>query len=279
VALSGFQGGRGYYDLIKTINKAPFEQPASFFCLRTSDERWQFLAMDTGLHDYSPMSVSDAITYIEPDELEWHSQRIEEFPGKTVLLSHHQLFSAFSTIGSPVDGKRSPTNPKLYEAFRRLNNSNKVTAWFWGHEHTLSIYEPFLGLERGRCIGNGAVPTSIIDKIYEPLKDLDQTPSIKKDTQLSPVGGVYAHGYAVVSLSGGTCSRCVSPRPRRKSKHVVRGANRIGRRRLLPFLLRTFGLCAECKLSIQELVTRQANEMTSQEEHGRRHEPTRRGQR
>jgi hypothetical protein len=198
-------GGVGYYDLIKTINKAPFEQRASFFCLRTSDERWQFLGIDTGLHDYSPMSVSDAVTYIEPDELDWHSQRIDEFPGKTILLSHHQLFSAFSAIGPAVDGKRSPTNPKLYEAFRRLNNSHKVAAWFWGHEHTLSIYEPFSGLERGRCIGNGAVPTSIIDKIYEPLKDLDQIPSIKEGIQLSPVGGVYAHGYALVSLHGETC--------------------------------------------------------------------------
>lgn len=199
-------GGIGYYDLIKTLNKSPFEQSASFFCLRTSDERWQFLAMDTGLHDYSPMSVADAVTHIEPDELEWHSQRIDEFPGKTILLSHHQLFSAFSAIGLPVDGKRSPTNPKLHEAFKRLNHSNKVAAWFWGHEHTLSIYEPFSGLERGRCIGHGAVPTSIIDQIYEPLKDLHQTPSIKPGTQLSPLGGVYAHGYSIISLRSGTCS-------------------------------------------------------------------------
>lgn len=199
-------GGIGYYDLIKTLNKSPFGQPASFFCLRTSDERWQFLAMDTGLHDYSPMYVADAVTYIESDELEWHSQRIDEFPGRTILLSHHQLFSAFSAIGLPVEGQRSSLNPKLYEAFRRLNRSNRVAAWFWGHEHTLSIYEPFAGLERGRCIGHGAVPTSIIDKIYEPLKDLDLTPSIKGGTQLAPVGGVYAHGYSVISLQSGTCS-------------------------------------------------------------------------
>lgn len=199
-------GGVGYYDLIKNLNKSPFDQPASFFCLRTSDKRWQFLAMDTGLHDYGPMSVADAVTYLESDELEWHSQRVEEFPGRTILLSHHQLFSAFSAIGEPVGGKRSPLNPKLYEAFGRLNRSNKIAAWFWGHEHTLSIYEPFAGLERGRCIGHGAVPTSIIDKIYEPLKDLDRAPSIKRGTQLAPVGGVYAHGYSVLSLQSGSCT-------------------------------------------------------------------------
>jgi Calcineurin-like phosphoesterase len=199
-------GGVGYYDIIKTLNDAPFDQGASFFCLRTSDERWQFLAMDTGLHDYSPLSVAEAVTYLEPDELEWHSQRIDEFPGRTIILSHHQLFSAFSAIGQPVNGKRSPLNPNLYEAFRRLNHSNKVAAWFWGHEHTLSIYQPFKGLERGRCVGHGAVPTSVIDKIYEPLSDLDQTPLIIEATQLSPVGGVYAHGYTSLSLKSGTCS-------------------------------------------------------------------------
>ncbi len=199
-------GGVGYYHLIKKLNKSPFDQFASFFCLRTSDERWQFLAMDTALHDYGPMSVGDAVTYLESDELEWHSQRIDEFPGRTILLSHHQLFSAFSAIGLPVDGKRSSLNPKLYEAFRRLNRSNKVAAWFWGHEHTLSIYEPFAGLERGRCVGHGAVPTSVIDKIYEPLKDLDRTPSIKGGTQLAAVGGVYAHGYSLISLQSGSCT-------------------------------------------------------------------------
>ena len=199
-------GGVGYYELIKTLNKSPFDQPASFFCLRTSDERWQFLAMDTGLHDYGPMSAADAVTHLEFDEMEWHSRRVEEFPGRTILLSHHQLFSAFSPIGRPARGKRSPLNPNLYEAFGRLNRSNKIAAWFWGHEHTLSIYEPFAGLERGRCVGHGAIPTSIIDKIYEPLKDLDRTPSLKSGTQLAAVGGVYAHGYSLISLQRGTCT-------------------------------------------------------------------------
>lgn len=200
-------GGVGYYDLLEKLNPAPFVQPASFFCLRSADERWQFLAMDTGLHDYSPMNVSEALTYIEADELEWHCQRIEEFPGRTILLSHHQLFSAYSAIGQPEDGsKRSAVNPRLYEAFQAMAQSGKISAWFWGHEHTLSIYNPFLGLKRGRCLGHGAVPTSTADKIYEPLKDLDQTPSIVSDTQLAMVGGIYAHGYAIVSLGGTSCS-------------------------------------------------------------------------
>lgn len=200
-------GGVGYYQTIKELNSAPYRQPASFFCLRSTDERWQFLAMDTGLHDYSPLHVSDAVTFLEPDELEWHCQRIKEFPGRTILLSHHQLFSAFSPIGTiGTSGKRSALNPKLHDAFTAMASGGKIAAWYWGHEHTLSIYNPFAGLQRGRCLGHGAVPTSIVDKIYEPLKDLDQIPSIKVGTQLAAVGQVYSHGYALLSLEKDVCS-------------------------------------------------------------------------
>lgn len=100
-------GGVGYYDLIQRLNPMPFKQPASFFCLRSADEKWQLLAMDTGLHDYSPLDVDDVVTFLEDDEIEWHCARIREFPGRTILLSHHQLFSAFSPIGK-VDQKGVP---------------------------------------------------------------------------------------------------------------------------------------------------------------------------
>ena len=196
-------GGVGYYELIKTLNSEPSVQPASFFCLRSADERWQFLAMDTGLHDYKPLSVTEALTFIEEDELAWHCDRIEEFKGKTVLLSHHQLFSAYSSIGiADKDGKRSPTNPNLLKAFDAMRASGQVVAWFWGHEHTLSIYQPFAELSRGRCLGHGAVPTSVIDKIYEPVSGLTQIPAVIENTQLKTMGGVYAHGYAVLKFDG-----------------------------------------------------------------------------
>jgi len=137
--------------------------------------------------------------------LEWHSQRIEEFPGRTILLSHHQLFSAYSAIGPAKKGKLSAVNPKLLEAFTTFDRSEKISAWFWGHEHTLSIYEPFVGLKRGRCLGHGAVPTSIADDIYRPLDGLEQVPREITANRLKAVGGVYAHGYALLSLNTNLC--------------------------------------------------------------------------
>jgi 3',5'-cyclic AMP phosphodiesterase CpdA len=200
-------GGVGYYDLIKHLNPNPFKQPASFLCLRSADEKWQLLAMDTGLHDYSPLGVDEAVTFIEDDELEWHCARLKEFPGRTVLLSHHQLFSAFSPIGkADQNGRRSALNPHLFKAFNSLAASGHIAAWFWGHEHTLSIYDPFAGLQRGRCVGHGAVPVSILDKIYVPVSGLDKTPTVVAGTQLRQQGSVYAHGYAGLTFGTDACS-------------------------------------------------------------------------
>lgn len=200
-------GGVGYYDLIQRLNPEPLKQAASFFCLRSADEKWQLLAMDTGLHDYSPLDVDDAVTFVEDDELAWHCDRIKEFSGRTILLSHHQLFSAFSPIGTAdATGRRSAVNPRLLEAFKSLSACGRIAAWFWGHEHTLSIYDPFAGLQKGRCLGHGAVPVSILDKIYTPTSGLDKTPSVVANTQLKQQGSVYAHGYAVLGFAADACS-------------------------------------------------------------------------
>ena len=87
-----------------------------------------------------------------------------------------------------------------------MTATKKVAAWFWGHEHTLSIYQPFAGLERGRCVGHGAVPVSVIDEIYKPVAELEGAPLLVDQTRLSSRGGVYTHGYAVLSFEGDTCS-------------------------------------------------------------------------
>jgi hypothetical protein len=199
-------GGVGFYELIGRLNPPPHTQPASFFCLRSADERWQLLAMDTGLHDDNPASVSDALTFLEEDELAWHCDRIQEFAGRTILLSHHQLFSAFSPIGPPDRPSiRSAINPMLLKAFSRMSASKDIAAWFWGHEHTLSIYQPFAGLNRGRCVGYGAVPVSVMDNIYKPVTNLQDAPSIVDGTYLATQRGVYNHGYAQLTLAGELC--------------------------------------------------------------------------
>ncbi len=200
-----YDGGVGYYGLLPRLNAAPFQQKASFFCLRASDNSWQILGMDTGLHDYNPFSVNDAVTFLDPDEESWHLARIQEFAGRTILMSHHQLFSAFSAIGPKApDGTYNPCNPLLLASFGRLNAEGKVAAWFWGHEHNLCIYQKYAGLAYGRCLGHGGIPvlTGAADDPYKVLPGMQNAPALVAGTKLADDGTTYAHGFAMLTLSG-----------------------------------------------------------------------------
>ncbi|MER9743796.1 metallophosphoesterase [Mesorhizobium sp. M0187] len=198
-------GGVGFYGLIARLNRAPYVQPASFFCLRGADSSWQLLAMDTGQHDYSPVDVENVVTFIEADEQSWLKRRIDEFGGRTILMSHHQLFSAFSRIG-PKDerGQANPVNPALLAMFDGFGDArSRVAAWYWGHEHNLGIYERFSGLERGRCLGHSAVPVFVEDDPYEPLQEVRFPPKIIAGTEASHDGRYYRHGFAILTLKEG----------------------------------------------------------------------------
>jgi len=199
-----YSGGAGYYNLLATLNAGPAKQPASFFCLR--NDHWQLLAMDTGLHDYIPVLGNDMLTFLEPDEEDWIAERLEEFPGKTILLSHHQLFSAFSQIGDRgADGALTAYNPNLLKSFQRFTQVARqpIAAWFWGHEHTLSVYEPYLDLNCGRCIGHAAVPVIPSDTFFQPIAGIADPPrSISLQLPVDTQDHVYAHGFTVISLAG-----------------------------------------------------------------------------
>jgi len=197
-----YSGGHGYYDLLKRLNAGDQTQPASFFCLRASDDSWQLLGMDTGLHDYSPVSVNDVVTFVEADEQAWHKRRIAEFAGKSILLSHHQLFSRYSSIGEKDrSGRYVPYNKRLKTMFDDFLSIGKpIPAWFWGHEHNLGIYKKYLDLKYGRCLGHSAVPVLKEQDPYESLNAIGALPEVTAGTELPLVGNVYAHGFAMLAL-------------------------------------------------------------------------------
>jgi 3',5'-cyclic AMP phosphodiesterase CpdA len=89
-----YSGGRGFYQMIGEINKTlpGCEQKASYFCLRTADDHWQFLGIDTSYNDRNPINTSRP--GVVRSEIAWHYDKLDQFPGTTVLLSHHQLVSA-----------------------------------------------------------------------------------------------------------------------------------------------------------------------------------------
>ena len=206
-----YSGGAGYYGLLPLLNDSPaWAQPASFFCLRTTSASWQLVAMDTGLHDHDPFTVTSDVTYLEPTEAAWHLDKIERFTaagGRTILLSHHQLFSSKEYIGgtTPKPQGSEAFNTKLLDTFAGVLDD--VAAWFWGHEHNMCIYEPYGSLRKGRCLGHGAIPVYESAEPYTPSPRMPAPPALVKadgaplELTMSS-DGVYGHGYAVLDLDG-----------------------------------------------------------------------------
>lgn len=189
-----YSGGAGYYGLLDHIG-----QPASYLCLRAPDRAWQILAADTGLNDRDPFDVAAHLTRLEPAEIAWHADKIANFPGRTLLLTHHQPFSAYAQIGPRAS--HDPTNPNLLAAHARLAQAGPIDAWFWGHEHALALYAPYRGVARGRNVGHGAIPVFPSTGARTPLAGLHDPPALAADTPLDVADGAYAHGFALLDLS------------------------------------------------------------------------------
>jgi hypothetical protein len=201
-----YSGGAGYYGLLDQIG-----QKASYFCLQ--NESWQFLAMDTGHNDNNPVTVATNMTSLmtvdDWSEAAWISGKIKT-PGnrRTVLLSHHQLFSPFGSVGT-TNGQKFGYNPNLFADFKDV--LPQVEWWFWGHEHTLAIYDPYMTLRRGRCIGASAVPVFVSQQKYANADGLTTwqpgaPPTWNKNCQLGDNGTDYAHAFAIMTLGGSSAN-------------------------------------------------------------------------
>ncbi len=224
------------------ISASQIIQSCSFFCLRSADKRWQFLGMDTGQDDYNGITAAlegagaafegwinshlgnwswlnwveglannfyqDFVGPFAPalrsSELTWLQNRLRssEFSGKTILCSHHQLFSRQAEIDH---------NDPQYLNVSLLKNfsdyfKNDIAAWYWGHEHTYAIYKDgIFGLNKGRLLGSSS---------YEATQDDDDPyannyPMVPFDSSMSPIPigktgsvGLYNHAAAIFILNG-----------------------------------------------------------------------------
>lgn len=184
-----YSGGDPFYKLIDK-----FGQQSSYFCLRNAD--WQVIGLDTALND----RLGGPPTSLDPTEVTWLQDKIDNAGNRrTILLSHHQLFSA----NDQFDG--SSVNNNLYQQMAPM--LPKVDLWLWGHEHDLVIFEPFKGLERGRCVGGSAFP---VGKDEMPLLQKNPDVRFNKEVLLSKGPAFYQHCYAMIGLNGrnATISYC-----------------------------------------------------------------------
>lgn len=203
-----YSGGAPYYWLLTQLNAAaalrPYRQTASYFCLRNAN--WQILAMDTGLHDCDPATVATNLTYLEDQEAAWHVDKLKSSENRrTIVLSHHQLFTAFGDGVGQLAGKTLGYNPKLYSVFQPFMAD--IALWLWGHEHNFEVFQPYIGLDKGRCVGASAIPVLEIENPYGAIAD----PDLQGQTDLPRlVSGLaelsmnsdtaYFHNYAILTL-------------------------------------------------------------------------------
>lgn len=195
-----YAGGEGYYWLIDQLG-----QPASYFSLQNDD--WQILGIGAPPEAENPGAVLGAIPAIETREVDWHLDKLNNSESrKTIMLSHYQLFTASGNIGRDDNDQPLALNPALYGAFKeQLKN---IDLWMWGHEHNFIVFEPYLGMRRGRCIGSGALPVSVIWQPYKQLPNLvlpegvEHAPKMNLDAKLGNDGDYYHHGFCVLNING-----------------------------------------------------------------------------
>jgi predicted phosphodiesterase len=201
-----YSGGGGFYRTISKVNSgsAGCTQQASYFCLRSEDDKWQFLGMDTGYGDRNP--VDQQAPSLQIHEGAWHRDKLANFPVTTILFSHHQLVSAKENLNA---GQRPYLNENLYEMFKKY--FDRIAAWYWGHEHNfilfqddLTIQAGDLPLKKGRLLGCSAYEESFDEDPY--AINHPQVPfSAKGHLSLSKflTGGqrFYNHAFAVLDVT------------------------------------------------------------------------------
>ena len=166
-----YSGGYGYFDT--TLPR--FGQPASYFNLRNA--HWQLVAIDTGYEDHG----------LQDPQSEWLAAQLDGGGRKSVLLSHHQLFSPF---------EKRAFNRALHPKINPL--LGRIHAWFWGHEHRSIVFGDHLGI-KARCIGHGAIP----EEVPYGQPRFPAIPVHKIDERRAPgTGNENIHGFAVLRFAG-----------------------------------------------------------------------------
>ena len=179
-------------------------QVASFFCLDSA--QWRIVAIDTaynsvGIPILSQIPVINSIPFIGGDchleeaLLTWLRTVVKPKanPKATLLLSHHQYFTAFKDHAYTKPAKQ------LMEFFQ-----GQEVVWIWGHEHRLGIYNKFSkdgGITvYGRCLGHGGMPVDVgtPDSTKAPLKFYDpRTHALDDKTEVGQ------NGFVSATIKGG----------------------------------------------------------------------------
>jgi hypothetical protein len=144
-----YSGGHGYYDVLLGDDRFARQQRSSLFSL--TNKHWRILGLDTAWDDHG----------LKDPQQDWIREELRDRSRKSVLLSHHQLFSGFEKIPAGDDDLSAKIMPVLREF--------PATAWFWGHEHRCVAMKPTDSVTHPRCLGDGGVPVYMTHDVLDPL--------------------------------------------------------------------------------------------------------------
>jgi len=140
-----YSGGHGYFGYLLRDERFAEQEGSSHFLLE--NDHWQILGLDTAYKDRD----------LAGTQADWVRERLAANGKRTILLSHHQPFSAYSEHRYP-----------LWEALAEAFAVRRIDAWFWGHEHRCVVYEEHEHIKYPRLIGHGGVPVLADDDEAPP---------------------------------------------------------------------------------------------------------------
>ncbi len=145
-----YSGGFGYFGTLLADprfghQRSPDGNTTSYFRLRSPS--WDFVGLDTAW-DADVVSAGQIAVLHDP-QASYVASVAAASERRLVLFSHHQLVSFYdkADIGTLLPDDLAP-----------VLGGDRVTAWWWGHEHRAITYEPASGVRFPRCLGNGGVP-------------------------------------------------------------------------------------------------------------------------
>ncbi len=145
-----YSGGFGYFGTLLAdprfrAQRSPDGKPTSFFRLRSPS--WDFVGLDTAWD--TDVTSAGQIAVLQDPQAEYVADVAAGSSRRLVLFSHHQLVSFYdqADLGTTLPGKLAPVLQK-----------DRVTAWWWGHEHRAVTYGAAAGVRYPRCLGHGGVP-------------------------------------------------------------------------------------------------------------------------
>ncbi len=216
-------GGHGYFTT--TLGDERFSRqtangrPTSWFHLK-GRQTWDVIGLDTAYQDpvaafrTGALFLFGRLGFLHGSQADYVNERSAEPGRRLLLLSHHQLFSAYDEDIT----KDSVLRTKLQPALDR----NDVDAWFWGHEHDCLAYNPFRGVNAARVIGHASIPAVVRSApagtpygdgghhlvVPTPGPDIAEDHPLRsvkweyRDYEVGEDGKNWAkHGFAVVDLS------------------------------------------------------------------------------